>query len=502
MRHHGPIAALRQLAAATPPVELTPEESGAFAARSAHFFRRHQLCMSPHTKRTTLVSAERATREELSRLWRERERTDVEREPSLAVIPRFFVPKNRSFAAAPSSAAIDAGSLQQQLQGELSKLARNRLREHMSSFIVEPPELERLWHELRQHSSPPRAPTDDRINYDDFCQVAEAMPARCRRAFFCASHFLKFKLDLYGRISVLHYFQWVRRKVALMQTRSELALFDSTGDGFLSERELEMWIGALIPTLPALAELREEFFPFYKITAVRKFLFFLDPRRRGRVSIRAMLASPVTHELLELRRPDLAPEELRHNWFSLPYAEMLYADYLELDTDQNGLLSASELGRYRGGGLTTAFVSRIFQECQTYRNRETGQSEIDYKSYLDFVLATTYKGTSEALAYFMRLLDVQRAGGLTAFDVCYFFRAVVEKFDEFGEEANCTVEDVKDEIYDMVKPSDPTLITLRDLEACKVGDTVVGMLTDMHAFWQYDRREQLMDHGGGGEEQS
>ena len=76
---------------------------------------------------------------------------------------------------------------------------------------------------------------------------------------------------------------------------------------------------------------------------------------------------------------------------------------------------------------------------------------------------------------------MQRAGGLTAFDVCYFFRAVVEKFDEFGEEANCTVEDVKDEIFDMVKPMDRTLITLRDLENCKVGDTVVGMLTDMHA---------------------
>jgi len=160
------------------------------------------------------------------------------------------------------------------------------------------------------------------------------------------------------------------------------------------------------------------------------------------------------------------------------------------------MLSAHELSRYRGGGLTQAFVSRIFQECQTYRNRETGQSEIDYKSYLDFVLATTYKGTSEALSYFMRLLDVQRTGGLTAFDVCYFFRAVVEKFDEVGEEANCTVEDVKDEIFDMVKPADRTLITLRDLEACKVGDTVVGMLTDMFAFWQYDRREQLMDHGG------
>ena len=67
---------------------------------------------------------------------------------------------------------------------------------------------------------------------------------------------------------------------------------------------------------------------------------------------------------------------------------------------------------------------------------------------------------------------------------------------ETQEEANCTVEDVKDEIFDMVKPADRTKITLRDLVACKVGDTVVGMLTDMHAFWQYDRREQLMDHGG------
>ena len=41
-----------------------------------------------------------------------------------------------------------------------------------------------------------------------------------------------------------------------------------------------------------------------------------------------------------------------------------------------------------------------------------------------------------------------------AFDLCYFFRAVIDKFDEVGEEANCTVEDVKDEIFDMVKPAD------------------------------------------------
>ena len=38
------------------------------------------------------------------------------------------------------------------------------------------------------------------------------------------------------------------------------------------------------------------------------------------------------------------------------------------------MLSVEELAAYRGGGLTIAFVRRVFQECQTYRN------EMDYKA--------------------------------------------------------------------------------------------------------------------------
>lgn len=259
----------------------------------------------------------------------------------------------------------------------------------MTSQILSTAELELLWRLLKQHASPPHN-EDERINYDDFCQVADAMPAHCTPSLFCASHFIKFYPDDHGRISLLDYFQWARRKNSLMQTRAELSNFDVTGDGTLSEREMEQWVDWIIPSLPTLSGMLPDFLQYYKVTAVRKFLFFLDPRRRGRIPIKAILASPVTQELLELRRADVAVEELRHNWFSLAYAEMLYADYLELDEDQNGMLSAAELGRYRGGGLTNVFVSRVFQECQTYRNHATGQSEIDYKSYL--VRVATYCG--------------------------------------------------------------------------------------------------------------
>ena len=53
-------------------------------------------------------------------------------------------------------------------------------------------------------------------------------------------------------------------------------------------------------------------------------------------------------------------------------------------------------------------------------------------------------------------------------------------------------EDVVDEIIDMVKPKERAAITLKDLVDCKVGETVVGILTDVFAFLQYDQREQLM----------
>ena len=49
---------------------------------------------------------------------------------------------------------------------------------------------------------------------------------------------------------------------------------------------------------------------------MRKFFFFLDARRRGRIAIKEVLCSPILQELLDLRRPDLSPDDLRSNWFS------------------------------------------------------------------------------------------------------------------------------------------------------------------------------------------
>lgn len=236
--------------------------------RSALATLQQYLNAHPPAERTA-EDSERETQAALAEIWRKREAADATREPSLEAIPRFFL-RRQPAAAGPSGAENEGRQAQQRLQGELGELARTRLRAKMVALILEPSELEQLWRLLKLHASAPASPTDERINYDDFSQVAEKMHPRCATCFFCASHFLKFQPDEHGRIPILHYFQWARRKNALMQTRAELSCFDASGDGSLTEREIEQWVESLIPSLPALSELRPEFFPFYRVTAVRK----------------------------------------------------------------------------------------------------------------------------------------------------------------------------------------------------------------------------------------
>merc|ERR1711988_294673 len=230
--------------------------------------------------------------------------------------------------------------------------------------------------------------------------------------------------------------------------------------GYLREKDMENFIFELIPTLPQLNQLQEEFYPFYVFTAVRKFFFFLDPKRTGRIHIRDLLSSQILPELYELRQEQpMEASEAASNWFSMQSALKVYGAYLELDVDQNGMLSKNELSRFGSGMLTDVFIDRVFDEIQTYRDAETGEREMDYKAFLDFVLAMESKSSKQAIQYFWKLIDIHHRGVLDGFVINYFFRAVVrllqtKKFDV------ATVDDVKDEIFDMVKCKTPGIITL------------------------------------------
>jgi Ca2+-binding EF-hand superfamily protein len=201
-----------------------------------------------------------------------------------------------------------------------------------------------------------------------------------------------------------------------------------------------------------------------------------------------------------------------NNWFSAATAIRVYSQYLDLDQDQNGLLSPLELSRACNGTLSDAFIHRLFQASNTYGG------EMDFKAYLDFVLATEYRRTPAAMRYTFRALDTKGLGYLSLQDIRFFFSDVSSKMVAAGHES-VDAANVSDEIVDMVKRGsgntkgsssaghrgggsrhhghhhhhyEEALIHLDDLLKCGVGHTVLQILTDAAGFWQYDNREWLV----------
>ncbi|PIK41334.1 putative serine/threonine-protein phosphatase 2A regulatory subunit B'' subunit gamma [Apostichopus japonicus] len=345
--------------------------------------------------------------------------------------------------------------------------------------------LQKLREESRQTPHTTLVGEDQMINYEDFLKVAAASGTKCK-PFFSATVFSKLlQNDPYGRISIMHFFNYVMRKVWLHQTRIGLSLYDVDGKGYLKESDLENYILELIPTLPQLDGLEKSFYSFYVCTAVRKFFFFLDPMRTGKIKIQDILACSFLDDLLELRDEELPKDAQESNWFSAPSALRVYGQYLNLDKDHNGMLSKEELSKYGTNTLTDVFLDRVFQECLTY------DGEMDYKTYLDFVLAMENRKEPQSLQYFFRLLDVQKRGYLNVFALNFFFRAIQVQMQQHGQEP-VSFADVKDEIFDMVRPSDPLHITLQDLIQSNHGETVVSILIDLNGFWTYENREVFM----------
>ena len=65
---------------------------------------------------------------------------------------------------------------------------------------------------------------------------------------------------------------------------------------------MENYIFELIPSFGPLKYIPEPFQNYYVITSVRKFFFFLDPKKTGKIYIKDMLCSPILAELYDLRQ--------------------------------------------------------------------------------------------------------------------------------------------------------------------------------------------------------
>jgi serine/threonine-protein phosphatase 2A regulatory subunit B'' len=156
-----------------------------------------------------------------------------------------------------------------------------------------------------------------------------------------------------------------------------------------------------------------------------------------------------------------------------------------------GFLSIEELMSFEGYDrdpikLTYTAIKRILEENIQYR-----QMEMDFKCFLDLVIAFRLKDVPEALSYFWKILDVEKNGRLSTYVINYFYGDVYESLTAGGYDAS-PVENIIVEINDILACNDPLGPTYDDFVRSGKGFIVASMLLDIQGFWNYDNRETLM----------
>lgn len=297
-----------------------------------------------------------------------------------------------------------------------------------------------------------------------------------------------------GRVDVKTLFQKFSKQVALLKCEAELIMWDSDNDGRLTEDDLESYVKFLIPSLPCLSNLGEDALPFYCCSVIRRIFWTLDRSCRGYVKIASLIRSPVMDEWLDLQ---LAREDPPRNWFSKVITSQLYEKFLALDTNETGMLTAANMKLYKKGipmvfddglpqtvsPIASLFIDRVFEISALYK------SEMDYKSFVDFVIAVEFLPQCHRPQFFWNVFDLEGTGVVTPVVALHFFRDTYQKLVTAGCEPP-PLELVVQELFDIIPTKVPLHITRDEFMHSTQAGLFSALLIDCLAFWTYENREQ------------
>lgn len=271
-------------------------------------------------------------------------------------------------------------------------------------------------------------------------------------------------------------------------------MWDSNSDGRLSEDEMENYVREMVPHMEALRDLAEDVLPFYCCTVSRRIFWDLDTANRSTVSIDALLHSDVLNEWLRLQ---LVPEDHPRSWFGGIVTRQLYEKFLLLDTRNEGTLQVNDLKMYKKGlptvvedglppdvsPISSLFVERYFEVTVMMTN-----SEMDFRKFVDFVIAMEMLPQCSRPLFFWNILDLDRSGVLTPMKVNMFFRETHAKVAATVAASTPARETVLQELFDLIPTAEPLLITRKEFIEAPQAGLFTAIAIDCLSFWGYENR--------------
>ena len=208
------------------------------------------------------------------------------------------------------------------------------------------------------------------LSFSGFKNLRENQPPEFATKYFNAKIFLSLPKNVEGMITAESLMNHIQKMVDTEKTILQLWFYDRSGKGTITEFDLYNYVGCIMPKILILNNMPSRFHDWYISIAARKFFFFLDSKRKCTfisviclipilvsVSILRLATSAVMSEFLALKRQvypndpyadnsKLIMTEIASNWFSYESASSVYSHFVDLDRDDDGFLTASDLKRF------------------------------------------------------------------------------------------------------------------------------------------------------------
>ena len=140
-------------------------------------------------------------------------------------------------------------------------------------------------------------------------------------------------------------------------------------------------------------------------------MFFChDADLKGYITAREYHQTTLYDNILHLE--EYNESESKFNFFNYNYFYITCCVFNELDTDEDGFISAADLENYKDHNLPKFVVERIFEQ-KGFPFQSTKANHMSYEDFVWFLFCEEDKTNEQSIGYWFRIMDLNADGVLS-----------------------------------------------------------------------------------------